>query len=58
MIAVKTADVRNDFKSISDLATSGEAILIVRPHNHNVVLISEKEYRELINDKEAVDDKV
>jgi len=47
MIAVKTIDLRNDFKRVSDLVTSGEKVLISRPHNQNLVVLSEKEYNEL-----------
>jgi antitoxin YefM len=47
MIALKTIDLRNDFKRVSDLVTSGEKVLIARPHNENIVIISEKEYNEL-----------
>ena len=47
MIAIRTVDVRNDFKRISDLVNSGEKILISRPHNENLVILSEKEYNEL-----------
>ena len=47
MIALKTMDLRNDFKRISDLIISGEKILIARPRNENLVVLSEKEYNEL-----------
>ena len=47
MIALKTMDVRNDFKRVSDLINSGEKVLIARPHNENLVVLSEKEYNEL-----------
>ena len=47
MIAVRTIDLRNDFKRVSDLVTSGEKVLISRPHNQNLVVLSEKEYNEL-----------
>ena len=47
MIAIKTMDLRNDFKRISDLVSSGEKVLISRPRNENLVVISEKEYNEL-----------
>ena len=47
MIAVKTVDLRNDFKKVSDLVTSGEKVLVSRPHNKNLVVISEQEYNEL-----------
>jgi PHD/YefM family antitoxin component YafN of YafNO toxin-antitoxin module len=47
MQAVKTDVLRKEFKRISNIATAGEAVLITRPHNDNVVLISEREYRRL-----------
>ena len=47
MIALKTIDLRNDFKKVSDLVNSGETVLISRPRNENIVVISEKEYNEL-----------
>jgi antitoxin YefM len=47
MIALKTIDIRNDFKKVSDLVLSGEKVLIARPHNENLVVLSEKEYNEL-----------
>jgi len=47
MIALKTVDIRNDFKRVSEIVMSGEPVLIARPHNHNLVVLSEKEYNEL-----------
>ena len=47
MIALKTTDIRNDFKKISKLIFTGERVLISRPHNENLVILSEKEYNEL-----------
>jgi len=47
MIAIRTIDLRNNFKRISDLINSGEKVLIARPRNENLVVISEKEYNEL-----------
>jgi antitoxin YefM len=47
MIALKTIDIRNDFKRVSALIGAGEKVLIARPHNDNLVLLSEKEYNEL-----------
>ena len=47
MIALKSFDMRNDFKKISDLVSSGEKVLISRPRNENFVVISEKEYNKL-----------
>jgi antitoxin YefM len=39
--------MRNDFKRVSELVNSGEKVLIARPHNENIVVLSEKEYNEL-----------
>ena len=47
MIALRTVDIRNDFKRVSDLINTGEKVLIARPRNENLVLLSEKEYNEL-----------
>jgi len=47
MVALRTIDMRNDFRRVSELVKSGEKVLIARPHNENLVVISEKEYNEL-----------
>ena len=47
MITIKTVDLRNDFKRISDIIRDGEKVIISRPHNENLVVLSEKEYNEL-----------
>jgi antitoxin YefM len=47
MIALRTIDLRNDFRRVSDLVNAGEKVLIARPHNENLVMLSEKEYNEL-----------
>lgn len=47
MIALKTTDIRNDFKKVSNLIFTGEKILVSRPRNENLVILSEKEYNEL-----------
>ena len=47
MIALRTVDLRNDFKRVSNLIYSGETVLIARPRNENLVILSEKEYNEL-----------
>lgn len=47
MIALKTIDIRNDFKRISSLVCAGEKILVSRPKNENLIIMSEKEYNEL-----------
>ena len=47
MIAIKTADLRQDFKSIANRIIQGEKVLISRPKNENIVMITEAEYNEL-----------
>ena len=47
MIALRTVDLRNDFRRVSELVKSGEKILIARPHNENIIVLSEREYNEL-----------
>ncbi len=47
MIALRTIDLRNDLKKVSEIIRSGEKVLIAQPHNENLVVLSEKEYNEL-----------
>ena len=47
MVAIKTVDLTQDFKSVADRIIRGEKILISRPRNENIVMITEKEYNEL-----------
>ena len=47
MIALRTVDLRNSFKRVSDLINSGEIVLIARPRNENLVVLSEMEYNKL-----------
>ena len=47
MVAIKTLDLTQDFKSVADRVTRGERILISRPKNANLVLITEEEYNTL-----------
>ncbi len=46
MVAVKGTDVKNNFKSLCDRVFLGETIIISRPKNENIVMISEKEFSE------------
>ena len=46
MVAVKGTDVKNNFKSLCDRVFLGETIIISRPKNENIVMISEKEFAE------------
>jgi len=47
MIALRTIDLRNDFKRVSNLISAGEKVLIARPRNENLVVLSESEYNRL-----------
>lgn len=44
MIAVKSIEVRDNFKTFCDRVFKGETIIISRKKNENVVMMSEKEY--------------
>ena len=46
MIAIKTADLTQNFRRIATIITGGEKVLISRPRNENLVVITEKEYNE------------
>lgn len=43
MLAVKSMDVRGHFKEWCDKVFSGETLIISRPKNENIVMISETE---------------
>ena len=47
MLAVRAIDLKQNFKSICDRVFKGETMIVSRPRNENVVLISENEYEEL-----------
>jgi len=47
MIAIKTADFTQDFKRVANMVVAGETVLISRPKNDNLVVITEKKYNEL-----------
>ncbi|MDR3122108.1 MAG: type II toxin-antitoxin system Phd/YefM family antitoxin [Clostridiales bacterium] len=48
VIAIKTADLTQNFKQIADsIVYNGEKVLISRPRNENLVVITEKEYNEM-----------
>ena len=47
MTALRTIDLRNDFKRVSELVNSGETVLIARPRNENIVVLSERVYNDL-----------
>ena len=47
MIAVRGIDIKQNFKEICDRVFGGEVMIVSRPKNENIVLISEKKYAEL-----------
>ena len=47
MTAVKSIDLRDNFKAFCDKVFGGETLIVSRPKNENVVLISEQEYNNL-----------
>ncbi len=51
MLAVKSMDVRDNFKEWCNKVIGGETLVVSRPKNENVVIISEKEYNEMAKAK-------
>lgn len=51
MLALKAIDVKNNFKLVCARVFNGETIMLSRPKNQNVVMLSEKEYNELAKAK-------
>ena len=47
MVAVKTRDLKYNMKDICNRVFGGETMIVSRPKNENIVLISEKKYKEL-----------
>lgn len=48
MIATKPIDLRARLKDYLDSAFSGEPVIVSRKNNQNVVIVSEREYNELM----------
>ena len=55
MIATKPLDLRSHLKKYMDYAFRGEPVVIARPKNENVVMLSEKEYNELLKVRQNVE---
>ena len=55
MLAVKSMDVRENCKSLCDKVFNGETLIVSRPKNENIVMISEAEYNEIIKAKRNAD---
>ena len=51
MIATKPIDLRANLKSYLDDAFNGEPVIVSRKNNRNVVIVSEREYNDLIKAK-------
>lgn len=51
MIATKPVDLRANLKDYLDNAFNGESVIVSRKGNKNVVIISEREYNELMKAK-------
>ncbi len=51
MLAVKSMDVRDNFKSLCNKVFNGETLIISRPKNENIVMLSENEYNEIMKAK-------
>lgn len=51
MLAVKSMNVRDNFKELCDKVINGETVIISRPKNQNIVMVSEKEYNEMLKAK-------
>ncbi len=51
MLAVKSMDVRENFKEWCNRVIGGETLIVSRPKNENVVIVSEKEYNEMAKAK-------
>lgn len=51
MLAVKSMDVRDNFKALCDKVFKGETLIVSRPKNENIVMMSEKEYNDIMKAK-------
>ena len=51
MLAVKSTDLRDNFKALCDMVFRGETLIVSRPKNENIVMISESEYNEMMKAK-------
>lgn len=48
MRAIKASELRENFKDICDMVVGGETFIVSRPHNQNVVVISEESYNDML----------
>ena len=54
MIVTKPADFRMNQKGFFEKAYGGEPVVIARPRNENVMVISEKDYKNLLQQKRII----
>lgn len=47
MVVTKPAEIRKEQKKYFSIAYKGEPVVVSRPRNENVVVISEEQYKEL-----------
>jgi antitoxin YefM len=55
MLAVKSIDVRDNFKKFCDKVSQGEVVIVSRPKNKNIIMVSEDEYNNLLKAKKNAD---
>ena len=55
MLAVKSMNVRDNFKNFCDRVFQGETLIISRPKNENVVMLSESKYNDMVKAKRNAD---
>lgn len=48
MIAIKPSELRDNLKMFCDMVTGGETVIVSRPYNQNVVVLSERGYNEML----------
>ena len=51
MLAVKSMDVRENFKSLCDKVFKVETLIVSRPKNENIVMMSKTEYNNIMKAK-------
>ena len=51
MLAVKSMEVRANFNSLCDKVLRGETLIVSRPKNEKIVMMSESEYNEIMKAK-------
>ena len=51
MLAVKSMDVRDNFKTLCDKVFNGETLIISRLKNEGIVMLSEHEYNDMLKAK-------